>query len=95
MSVFAFSYVYDDATAAKMDELRPLHRGYLGEGAKHDIVLASGPFTSGEGALILVKAKDEEEATDFMNQDPFYKNGMVVDRSCREWKSVLGAFTDC
>ena len=56
MSVFAFRYVYDDANAAKMDELRPLHRGYLGEGAKHDIVL---------------------------------------DRSCREWKSVLGAFTDC
>lgn len=95
MSVFAFRYVYDAANATKMDELRPLHRAYLGEGAEHDIVLASGPFTSGDGALILIKAKDEKEAIDFMDQDPFYKNGMVVERYYREWTSVLGAFTDC
>lgn len=30
-----------------------------------------------------------------MNHDPFYVNGMVAERFCDEWKSVIGAFTDC
>lgn len=95
MSVFAFHYMYDAANAATMDELRPLHRGYLSEGVTQGVVLSSGPFTDGTGALIVVKADTEEEALAFMNEDPFYQNGMVVDRSCREWKPVMGAFTDC
>ena len=95
MSVFVLRYVYDDANAAMMDKLRPQHRAYLGEGAQRDIVLASGPLTDGSGALILVKAQDKDDALHFMNHDPFYVNGMVAERFCDEWKSVIGAFTDC
>ena len=48
MAVFAYQYTYDSTKTEEMDAIRPLHRGYLGEGAKAGKVLASGPFAGGK-----------------------------------------------
>lgn len=92
MSVFTYQYTYDSAKSDQMDEIRPLHRGYLGAGAKEGKVLASGPFADGAGALIIVRFDTADEAATFMDEDPFYKNGLVAKRVIKEWKDVLGAF---
>lgn len=92
MAVFAYQYTYDSAKSDQMDQIRPLHRGYLGAGAEEGKVLASGPFAGGAGALIVVRFDTAEEAAEFMDQDPFYKNGLVATRVVNEWKDVLGVF---
>lgn len=94
MAVFAYEYTYDASLSDKMDEIRPLHRGYLGEGAKTGKVLGSGPYMDTLGALILVRFDSAAEAAEFMDKDPFFVNGLVSKRVIHEWKDVLGAFVD-
>ncbi|MFY9191031.1 MAG: YciI family protein [Lawsonella sp.] len=92
MAVFAYQYTYDSTKTEEMDAIRPLHRGYLGEGAKAGKVLASGPFAGGKSALIIVRFDTADDAAEFMDQDPFYKHGLVAERVINEWTDVLGAF---
>lgn len=90
MTVFAVEYVYDDATAAVRDEVRPAHRAWLGGLAEEGVVLASGPIDSGSGALILVVAEDQSALDELLRQDPFQVQGLVASTSARDWNPVIG-----
>ncbi len=69
MALFAVEYTYSDATASARDEHRPKHRAWLGDLVDQGIVRATGPWTDGSGALILVDVADEAAARELMGQD--------------------------
>lgn len=96
MAVFAVTYTYT-SDAARLDEFRPEHRAFLG--ALHDAgsVVVSGPLAAsddvGAGALILVEAADGAAVTALLDTDPFRREGLIAERSVREWVPVIGTLT--
>ncbi len=91
MNTFAITYVYSSDSAA-LDEHRPAHRAYLGALAVAGSILASGPVRHDgmSGALIIVRAESADAALELLSQDPFWLQGLVVDRAVVEWQIVIG-----
>lgn len=94
MALFAVEYSYSESTAAERDELRPKHRAWLGDQVDAGKVRATGPWTDGSGALIIVEVADEAAAHELMKQDPFGRAGLVDAVRITGWQPVMGVFSD-
>ncbi|QLY29637.1 YciI family protein [Nocardia huaxiensis] len=93
MAVFAVHYVYSDATVPQRNEFRPEHRAWLNNLVDEGVVLTSGPYANGSGALILVKAEDLESVEKLFTNDPFAREGLLEDKRFVEWLPTMGAFS--
>lgn len=91
MAVFAVTYSYTGDVDTR-ETHRPAHREFLGRLAEQGVNRCSGPFGSGDnaGALLLIEADSEQQALDYLAEDPFQINGIVTDVSVREWTPVIG-----
>jgi uncharacterized protein len=92
MALFAVEYTYSDKTAEARDERRPEHRGWLSGLVEKGTVRATGPWTDGSGALILLDVPDEAAARELMAQDPFAHAGLVEAVRITGWQPVMGVF---
>lgn len=95
MGTFAVTYAYAANSSAGRDEHRPLHVEFLQEQFDGGALVKSGPFGPEEdpGALLIIEADSKADVEALMNQDPFYRNGLVAQRSIRQWNVVFGAST--
>ncbi|MFC7450062.1 YciI family protein [Rhodococcus daqingensis] len=93
MPIIAVEYTYSEATAAARDEVRPDHRAWLSGLVDDGVVLTTGPFADGSGALILVQAEAAAAARTLFTNDPFAKAGLVEAARFTEWTPVMGAFS--
>lgn len=93
MGTFAVTYSYSAATSAGRDAHRPRHVEFLQEQFDGGRLVKSGPFGPGEdpGALLIIEADSKADAEALMDRDPFYLNGLVEQRSIRQWNVVFGA----
>jgi len=89
MPIFAVTYGYAKDTAA-LDRVRPEHRAFLGA---LDGLLLSGP-TDDDGALLVFDAASAAEVEELLDDDPFFVEGLVVERSIVEWSIVLGSWRE-
>lgn len=87
MAIYCVEYRYTDDSAGR-DAHRAAHRGYLADQAG---LLVSGPY-AGEpaGALIVLRAESLAEVEQIMGADPFQREGLVAERTIREFNPVLG-----
>ena len=93
MTVFAVQYAYDHRSSRR-DEVRPEHRAYLGGLVDQGTLLASGPWSDGDpGALLLVSADSVADVDRLLDADPFVREGLVADRTVREWTPVFGPWS--
>ncbi|WP_207344543.1 YciI family protein [Arthrobacter sp. E3] len=90
MSIFAVEYVYGPEAEAERVEHRPKHRLWLAEQAAADVVLASGPYADGAGALLIFRAENEAAVQDLVSQDPMTKGGGVTGLKISGWNPVIG-----
>ncbi len=90
MSLFLVEYTYDPAKNAERDALRPDHRAWLGDLLERDIVVTSGPFADGLGALIIVDTADADTVALLFTHDPFAKADLLANVRITEWVPVLG-----
>lgn len=95
MPYFATVYRYTDDDATR-DEVRPSHRDYLRELSEQGRLAVSGPYVGGErgGALLVFVAEDEAAALELSDNDPFMVQGLVEERTVREWQPVSGELRD-
>ncbi|QCB93502.1 YciI family protein [Cellulomonas shaoxiangyii] len=91
MTLFAVRYTYDDRTDVR-DAVRPEHRAWLAGLADAGALLGSGPFAddAAAGALLVLRAQDEEAVRALLRQDPFAREGLVAATEVRTWQLVLG-----
>jgi uncharacterized protein len=94
MPIFAALYTYAESEAAVRDEHRPAHRAWLQDLVEQGTVLTSGPFPDGSGALILVRAEDQDAVEKLFADDPFAKNKALHEARFVEWKPTMGAFAE-
>lgn len=95
MGTFAVTYAYSANSSAGRDEHRPRHVEFLQEQFDGGLLVKSGPFGPDEdpGALLIIEAASKADVEALMDQDPFYRNGLVEKRSIRQWNVVFGANT--
>ncbi|AOZ72585.1 hypothetical protein BK816_04160 [Boudabousia tangfeifanii] len=91
MNTFTVEYVYATDQAEKMDALRPDHRTFLRGLHEQDVVVAVGSWaTPAPGAYVFLRAEDESEALELLNNDPFLINNLIVDRKVHPFNLVIG-----
>jgi uncharacterized protein YciI len=74
---------------AKIAEIRPTHRQYLGQLKANGQLAAAGPFTDDSGALIIYEAASKEDAEKLLQGDPFHANGIFLRWQLRPWNPVI------
>jgi uncharacterized protein YciI len=92
-TVATFSVIYDYIDdEAKRDEHRPAHRDYLRSLHEQGKLIVSGPHPgTPPSALVIMNAADAEEVTRLLDQDPFWTEGVIAERTIREWDIVIGS----
>lgn len=92
MATFAVTYAYSDATAGQRDEHRPRHVDFLRSQFEGGRLLTSGPFGPGEspGALLILKGESKGDVEALMDQDPFFSNNLIEERTIRQWNIFFG-----
>ncbi|AUI62432.1 YciI family protein [Amycolatopsis sp. BJA-103] len=76
----------------KLEEVRPRHRKFLSDLAEQGVVALGGPLGDGSGGVSLYQAADEAALTEIIDQDPYHLEGVVAQRTVREFKPVIGAW---
>lgn len=94
MSIFAVEYVYNPDHEDLRAEHRPEHRQWLQGLVEQGIVLTSGPFTDGSGALLVFTSDTEADLNQLIGQDPFARVGAISAVKTTGWTPVVGAFRD-
>ena len=93
MATFAVTYSYANGSAAARDTHRPSHVEFLQSQFDGGRLLKSGPFGPEEapGALLVIEGESKADVEALMDQDPFFRNNLVDERSIREWNIFFGA----
>lgn len=95
MTYFAVTCSYSPDSEAVV-ELRPTHREFIATLLAEGNIVGSGPFTDGEGGALIVIALPEGsnlvDAETLMNNDPFYKEGVLENRTIQTWNPVSKIF---
>lgn len=93
MSLFAVEYVYAAGTDDIRDEHRPAHRDFLlalTPEAGEIVLVSSGPYLEGSGALLLFAAPSKETLAVGLKNDPFAIIDSIAALRITEWSPVLG-----
>ena len=90
MTVFAVEYVYAAESAEERSAVRPAHREWTAGLAQDGVILASGPYGDGAGALLIFKAEDEAALNSILKQDPFAAAGVIAGTRITEWAPITG-----
>ena len=94
MTVFAVEYVYAANSTETRNEVRPAHREWTGSLAQDGVIVASGPYGDGAGALLIFKAADEAALNEVLRQDPFAAAGVISGIRTTEWAPVTGLLAE-
>jgi uncharacterized protein YciI len=86
MTLFAVIYRYVDDEEF-VSTHRPEHRSYLRGLADAGELVAAGPFAGPgtSGGLVVLDVASPERAAEIADHDPFYRRGVIADRSVRSW----------
>jgi uncharacterized protein YciI len=86
MALFAviYRYVDDDEFVSAH---RPEHRSYLRGLADAGELVVAGPFggPGTPGGLLVLDVASPGRAAEIADEDPFYRRGVIADRSVRSW----------
>lgn len=88
MTLFAAILTYTDDTE-RIASVRPTHREYLSTLLEDGKLYKSGPFGDDSGSLIIYEADDIATAQEYLANDPFTTNGIIVGAQLREWKLIF------
>lgn len=87
MKTIAVNYRYDAGKTDILAAERPAHREYLRQLFDEGTLLASGPLSS-DSALIILDVESPEAALELLENDPFYKVGVIEERSAQVWNAI-------
>jgi uncharacterized protein len=89
MSHFVLEYRYADQDARA--RVRPDHLAYMNRLHEEGRVVLAGAMADGLGAMVVIRADDEEAARQVVREDPYTAAGVSADATLREWNVVVPA----
>jgi len=70
---------------------RKEHLEYAQSAFKKGILILAGAYADpADGAVLIFKGVDQSVAEEFAKNDPYVKNGLVVEWKVRPWTVVIG-----
>jgi uncharacterized protein YciI len=88
MKAVVFYEISSNVTREKVMEIYPRHKQLIDDFSNEMKVIAIGAFanqTDGSPGIF----KDKISAEEFVNQDPFVKEGLVGKITIKEWNEIL------
>nr|WP_296770348.1 YciI family protein [Rhodococcus sp. (in: high G+C Gram-positive bacteria)] len=92
MALFAVHYTYSPSTTDGRDTHRATHRAWLANLLEQKVLVSSGPYVDGSGALIIVEGTDTASVQELFAQDPFALENLIESSTIAEWNPVMGTF---
>ena len=92
MPIFAVTYKYLDDPEL-INQIRPAHRGWLGELLEQDVLLVSGPLVHRAASLLVFRAETANQLSALLDQDPLEIAGVITERTIEEWNTVFGPWS--
>lgn len=92
MATYAVNYTYAENSDDARHQHRPEHKDFLESQFEAGVLRASGPTgpTGSPGALLVFEAESAKALGDLLDQDPFRREGLIAERTIRDWTIVFG-----
>lgn len=91
MNYYALFYHVVDDYISRRAQYRDDHLKLAEEAHKKGELIIAGAFSDPpDGALLVFKASDKSVVEEFVNNDPYVKNGLVIRWEIRKWTVVIG-----
>ena len=88
---YVLLYDYSDDVLERRPVFRDEHLGMLRELNARGIVPLAGAWDEPvDGAAIVFKTDDTSVIQDFVDSDPYFRNGLVKSWRIRKWSVVIG-----
>lgn len=81
-------------TPVRQQPLWDEHAEYIDRLYAAGKVVLAGPFSDGQGALVVVRVENEQEARHIFDGDPWVTENMLDSGEPRHWQIFLNAFND-
>lgn len=93
MNFYAVTYTYID-DEARINEVRPTHREFLGSLHEAGVLRASGPLpnTSPPQALLIMMGESESAVREALSADPFNAASIITSVEVELWNPAIGVF---
>lgn len=76
----------------KLADVRPRHRSFIEELAAQGTVAVAGPLADDSGGVVIYQAESAEALQSIIDADPYYTEGVIAERTVREFAPVLGSW---
>lgn len=76
----------------EFSKVRPAHREFLAKLTAEGTLAVAGPVGDDEGGLMICQAENAEELRKIIDKDPYHVQGVLAERTIREFKPVLGSW---
>lgn len=90
MTTYAVTYTYAQDPDTERNVHRPAHKDFLAGLHESGRLRVSGPTDGGSGALLVLEGRSAEEIAGVLDVDPFRIEGLIGDRTIREWSIFFG-----
>lgn len=89
---YAIMFTDDPGVLEKKKAMRPIHVEYVTKNASR--IIASGGFFPDDddfpnGGLILLDTDIRQEAVDYIENDPFFQNGIFSKYTLTKWRKFI------
>ena len=89
---YVIMFVDDSGVLEKKRQLRPVHLEYVVKNA-HRIIASGGLFPEDDdfpnGGLIILDTESRQEAIDYIENDPFFLNGIFSKYTVNRWRKAI------
>jgi uncharacterized protein YciI len=65
------------------------HAAFIDRLVEDGFILLGGPLIDEGGALLVVRARDENEVRERMRHDPWYEHGILTMESIKRWRIFI------
>lgn len=91
MNYYALIYYVVDDYVTRRAQYREEHLRLAGEASARGELALGGAFTDpADRSMLIFTAKDPSVVDEFVKNDPYFKNGLVVRYEVRPWNIVVG-----
>jgi uncharacterized protein len=81
-----------DRDSSKGTREQPLwdeHAAFIDQLVAEGFILMGGPLVDEDGAILIVKADDEKQVRDKLENDPWMKHGVLKLESVKRWEIYI------
>ncbi|MBC2592510.1 YciI family protein [Rhodococcus aetherivorans] len=89
MALFAVIWSYTTDASVK-EAAHADHLTFVKDAAARGVLQEAGAWADGAGALLVFQAVSEDALRSLLAEDPYVKQGVVVEQHIYQWNPVIG-----